>query len=296
MAEKSTAVAEAKEAESRELVAKDFTEGMVVKIKQKEKFGLTFPKDYNYTNELMSAMLILQDTQDMNKKPVLQSCTRASIENALIEMVTDGLSMRKKQCYPVAYAGKLSCQPSVYGATCLARRYGLADINAEVIYEGDKFSYTIKNGKKTIVEHTQEIDNIDNDKIKGAYAVAIMKDGTVKTEVMTIKQIKTAWKQGYGYKENGNGVHQKFTDQMAMKTVKNRLLKAINNTHSGFGKEDDYEEISHEEMLEQDVAYDIEQNANTVDFDEDNIIDVEPTDTADKQSEELPPFMQSEEN
>mgnify|MGYP000621065479 CR=1 FL=1 len=33
-------------------------------------------------------------------------------------------------------------------------------------------------------------------------------------------------------------------------------------------------------MLEQDVAYDIEQNANTVDFDEDNIIDVEPTDTA----------------
>lgn len=291
-----TAVTETKEAESRELVAKDFTEGMVVKIKQKEKFGLTFPKDYNYTNEFMSAMLILQDTVDMNKKPVLQSCTRASIENALIDMVTDGLSMRKKQCYPVAYAGKLSCQPSVYGATCVARRYGLADINAEVVYEGDKFSYTIKNGKKTIVVHTQEIDNIDNDKIKGAYAVAVMKDGTVKTEVMTIKQIKTAWKQGFGYKENGNGVHQKFTDQMAMKTVKNRLLKAISNTHSGFGEEDDYEEVSHEEMLEQDVAYDIEQNANSVDFDEDNIIDVEPTDTADKQSEELPPFMQSEES
>lgn len=261
-----TAVAEAKEAESRELVAKDFTEGMVVKIKQKERFGLTFPKDYNYTNEFMSAMLILQDTVDMNKKPVLQSCTRASIENALIDMVTDGLSMRKKQCYPVAYAGKLSCQPSVYGATCVARRYGLADINAEVVYEGDKFRYTITNGKKTIVEHTQEIDNIDNDKIKGAYAVAVMKDGTVKTEVMTIKQIKTAWKQGFGYKENGNGVHQKFTDQMAMKTVKNRLLKSINNTHSGFGEEDDYEEISHDEMLEQDVVYDIEQNANSEPF------------------------------
>ena len=293
-----TAVAEKKEAESRELVAKDFTEGMVVKIKQKEKFGLTFPKDYNYTNEFMSAMLILQDTVDMNKKPVLQSCTRASIENALIDMVTDGLSMRKKQCYPVAYAGKLSCQPSVYGATCVARRYGLVDINAEVVYEGDKFSYTIRNGKKTIVEHTQEIDNIDNDKIKGAYAVAVMKDGSVKTEVMTIKQIKTAWKQGYGYKENGNGVHQKFTDQMSMKTVKYRLLKSINNTHSGFGEEDDYEEISHEEMLEQDVAYDIEQNANTVDFDESDIIDTTATEATEKQAEDstLPPFMQSEEN
>lgn len=272
-----TAVAETKEAESRELVAKDFTEGMVVKIKQKERFGLTFPKDYNYTNEFMSAMLILQDTVDMNKKPVLQSCTRASIENALIDMVTDGLSMRKKQCYPVAYAGKLSCQPSVYGATCVARRYGLDDINAEVVYEGDKFRYTIMNGKKTIVEHTQEIDNIDNDKIKGAYAVAVMKDGTTKTEVMTIKQIKTAWKQGFGYKENGNGVHQKFTDQMAMKTVKNRLLKSINNTHSGFGDEDDYEEISHDEMLEQDVAYDIEQNANSEPF---VVAESEATDSA----------------
>ena len=272
-----TAVAEKKEAESRELVAKDFTEGMVVKIKQKERFGLTFPKDYNYTNEFMSAMLILQDTVDMNKKPVLQSCTRASIENALIDMVTDGLSMRKKQCYPVAYAGKLSCQPSVYGATCIARRYGLDDINAEVVYEGDKFRYTIMNGKKTIVEHTQEIDNIDNDKIKGAYAVAVMRDGTVKTEIMTIKQIKTAWKQGFGYKENGNGVHQKFTDQMAMKTVKNRLLKSINNTHSGFGEEDDYEEISHDEMLEQDVTYDIEQNANSEPF---VVAESEATDSA----------------
>lgn len=269
-----TQIAKEKETQSKELIAKDFTEGMVIEIKQKEKFGLTFPENYNYTNELMSAMLILQDTVDMNKKPVLQSCSRASIENALINMVTDGLSMRKKQCYPVAYAGKLSCQPSVYGATCVARRYGLLDIEAEVIYEGDTFNYTIVNGKKTITDHIQEIGNIDNDKIKGAYAIAFLKDGTSKVEIMTIGQIKTAWKQGFGYKENGNGVHQKFTDQMAKKTVKNRLLKSINNTYSGFGRDDDYEEISHEEMVEQDVAYDIEQSANSVDFDE-SVVDSE---------------------
>lgn len=269
-----TQIAKEKETQSKELIAKDFTEGMVIEIKQKEKFGLTFPENYNYTNELMSAMLILQDTVDMNKKPVLQSCSRASIENALINMVTDGLSMRKKQCYPVAYAGKLSCQPSVYGATCVARRYGLLDIEAEVIYEGDTFNYTIVNGKKTITEHIQQIGNIDNDKIKGAYAIAFLKDGTSKVEIMTIGQIKTAWKQGFGYKENGNGVHQKFTDQMAKKTVKNRLLKSINNTYSGFGRDDDYEEISHEEMVEQDVAYDIEQSANSVDFDE-SVVDSE---------------------
>lgn len=290
-----TAVAEKKEAESRELVAKDFTEGMVVKIKQKEKFGLTFPKDYNYTNEFMSAMLILQDTVDMNKKPVLQSCTRASIENALVEMVTNGLSMQKKQCYPVAYGGKLQCQKSVYGNTCIARRFGLKDINAAVIYKGDVFKYHKEDAKTIIDCHEQSFENIDNDKITGAYAVAIMDDGEKISEVMTIAQIKQAWKQGYGYKENGNGTHQKFADQMAMKTVKNRLLKYINNSHSG-NENEDYEEISHDEMLEQDVAYDIEQNANTVDFDESDIIGSTATEVTEEQAEDstLPPFMQAE--
>ena len=298
-----TAVAETKEVESRELVAKDFTEGMVVKIKQKEKFGLTFPKDYNYTNEFMSAMLILQDTVDMNKKPVLQSCTRASIENALVEMVTSGLSMQKKQCYPVAYGGKLQCQKSVYGNTCIARRYGLKDITAEVIYEGETFEYEIVNGKKKVITHKQDFENIDNDKVKGAYAIATMDDGSVLTEVMNIKQIKQAWKQGYGYKENGNGTHQKFTDQMAMKTVKNRLLKQINNTYGSFydGNYDNEEELpSYDERMQTDVDYDIEQNANSVDFVEGDIVDdvVENTaaEAAEEQAEDstLPPFMQAE--
>mgnify|MGYP000649374561 FL=1 len=295
-----TAVAEKKEAESRELVAKDFTEGMVVKIKQKEKFGLTFPKDYNYTNEFMSAMLILQDTVDMNKKPVLQSCTRASIENALVEMVTSGLSMQKKQCYPVAYGGKLQCQKSVYGNTCIARRYGLKDITAEVIYEGDTFEYEIINGKKSITTHKQDFENIDNDKVKGAYAIATMDDGSILTEVMNIKQIKQAWKQGYGYKENGNGTHQKFADQMAMKTVKNRLLKQINNTYGSFydGNYDNEEELpSYDERMQADVDYDIGQNANSVDFVEGDVMDDVVEDTATEATEEqtdstLPPFMQ----
>jgi recombination protein RecT len=298
-----TAVAEKKEAESRELVAKDFTEGMVVKIKQKEKFGLTFPKDYNYTNEFMSAMLILQDTVDMNKKPVLQSCTRASIENALVEMVTSGLSMQKKQCYPVAYGGKLQCQKSVYGNTCIARRYGLKDITAEVIYEGDTFEYEIVNGKKKVITHKQDFENIDNDKVKGAYAIATMDDGSVLTEVMNIKQIKQAWKQGYGYKENGNGTHQKFTDQMAMKTVKNRLLKQINNTYGSFydGNYDSDEDIpAYDERMQADVDYEIEQNANSVDFDDADIVEnvevVDAAEVVDEQTEDstLPPFMQAE--
>ena len=291
----------AAENEKRELVAKDFTEGMVMKVREKEKFGLTFPKDYNYTNEFMSAMLILQDTVDSNKKPVLQSCTRASIENALVEMVTSGLSMQRKQCYPVAYGGKLQCQKSVYGNTCIARRYGLKDITAEVIYEGDTFEYEIVNGKKHIVTHKQDFENIDNDKVKGAYAIATMDDGNILTEVMNIKQIKQAWKQGFGYKENGSGTHQKFTDQMAMKTVKNRLLKQINNTYGSFydGNYDSDEDIpTYDERMQADFEYDIANNANSVEFEDADLVadtEVVQGEVVEEQADStLPPFMQAE--
>lgn len=286
------------EIQKRELIAKDFTEGLVVKVREKEKFGLTFPKDYNYTNEFMSAMLILQDTKDSNKKPVLQSCTRASIENALLEMVTSGLSMQKGQCYPIAYGGKLSCQRSVYGNTCLARNYGMKEINAMCIYDGDVFEYHIENAKIVIDTHKQNFANIDNDKIIGAYAVATMTDGTQYTEVMNISQIKQAWKQGFNYRENG-GTHQKFTDQMAMKTVKNRLLKYIIRTYRSFGINDDFEEDmpSHSEIIETDVAYDIAENANTEDFIDGDVVEsdtpeTEETSTAEPEQVEMPDFMQ----
>lgn len=287
------------EVQKRELIAKDFTEGLVVKVREKEKFGLTFPKDYNYTNEFMSAMLILQDTKDSNKKPVLQSCTRASIENALLEMVTAGLSMQKGQCYPIAYGGKLSCQRSVYGNTCLARNYGMKEINAMCIYDGDVFEYHIESAKIVIDTHKQNFANIDIDKIIGAYAVATMNDGTQYTEVMNMSQIKQAWKQGFNYRENG-GTHQKFTDQMAMKTVKNRLLKYIIRTYRSFGINDDFEEDmpSHSAIIEADVAYDTAENANTENFiDEDVVVEsdvaeTEETPTAEPEQVEMPDFMQ----
>ena len=284
------------EVQKRELIAKDFTEGLVIKVQEKEKFGLTFPKDYNYTNEFMSAMLILQDTKDSNKKPVLQSCTRASIENALLEMVTAGLSMQKGQCYPIAYGGKLSCQRSVYGNTCLARNYGMKEINAMCIYDGDIFEYHIENAKIVIDTHKQNFTNIDNDKIVGAYAVATMNDGTQYSEVMNMSQIKQAWKQGFNYKENG-GTHQKFTDQMAMKTVKNRLLKYIIRTYRSFGINDEFEEEmpSHSEMIEATVNYEVSENANSEEFIEADFIETEPneeTATAEPEQIEMPDFMQ----
>lgn len=87
-------------------------------------------------------------------------------------------------------------------------------------------------------------------------------------EVMNMKQIKQSWQQGYGYKE-GSGTHSKFADQMAKKTVINRALKQIINTHGDvFVQEADErtEDIDKAEQLEADVVYEIEANANKEEF------------------------------
>lgn len=246
-----------------------FVDGLVAQLQQKEKFGLTFPKGYNYANELMGAYLILKETQDNNKKCVLESCSQVSIANTLMDMVTMGLSMQKKQCYPVAYGGKLQCQVSVYGNTCVARNYGMKNIDAMCIYEGDEFKYHIENARIVIDSHTQDFMNINTDKIIGAYAIVTMDDGSQYIELMNISMIKQAWKQGFGYKENGSGTHQKFTDQMAMKTVKNRALKYIIRTYGTQMLNDAYDHVEAAETDDRtiiDVEHDIAENANSEPF------------------------------
>ena len=284
-------LAEAGKQQAGLVVNNAFIDGLTAQLKQKQEYGLTFPADYNPTNALMGAYLILKETTDKNGKSVLETCSQASIANSLMDMVTMGLSMQKKQCYPIAYGGKLQCQVSYHGNKAMAHRYGAKTINAEVIYEGDTFQYHIENGVKVLDKHEQDFKNIDLDKIVGAYCIITMVDGSKYMEVMNIQQIKTAWKKGYGYKE-GSGTHKEFTDMMAKKTVTSRACKQIVQQYGDVFAVDGMEkaeELADVDTVAEDVAYDIEQNANTVEFadvvDEPQAVEVEGQQT-------IPEFMQ----
>lgn len=254
------------------LVNNAFIDGLSMQLQEKTKYGLSFPADYNPTNALMGAYLIMKETTDKNGKCILESCSQASIANSLMDMATLGLNASKKQGYFIAYGGKCQFQKSYFGNITLARRNGLKTINAEIIYDGDTFKYHIENGMKVIDVHEQDFMNIDNDKILGAYAVAVMDDGRKVVEVMNINQLKKAWNQRMGgLKEDASSTHMKFKDQMAKKTVINRLCKLIGNTSTdGNISEisDRLDEVADVDMVAEDVAYEIENNANQVDFEE----------------------------
>jgi recombination protein RecT len=192
---------------------------------------LRLPPDYSPENALKAAWLILLETKDSKGQMVLSVCTRESIANSLLKMVILGLNPLKKQCDFIAYGDKLTCNESYFGDISLAKRHGgVFDVIPTVIFEGDTFEYEIKDGHKRITKHIQSIDNIDINKIKGAYATVYFedKDHTPYIEIMTIIQIRQAWLQGAA--KGNSTAHKNFTEEMSAKTVIARACKRFKNT------------------------------------------------------------------
>ena len=195
--------------------------------------GLILPKNYSVENSMKSAWIILQDTLDRNNKPVLEVCTKASVANALLDMVLQGMSVSKNQGYFIAYGDKLEFQRSYFGTVALAKRVNggiKREPVANVIYEGDEFVYAIdpETGLMKVIKHDQKIDNIDDTKIKAAYAITTFEDGRTEVTIMTIDQIRKAWNQGAT--KGQSPAHNNFPAEMCKKTVIGRACKMVINS------------------------------------------------------------------
>ena len=202
-----------------------------------EAGGLQLPKDYSPANALKGAYLHLKELKDKNGKPALEVCKQTSVAESMLKMCLEGLSVLKKQGYFIVYGTDLQWIRSYQGSVALAKRVAnVLSVNAQVVYEGDVFEYAVdaNTGMKKLVKHEQSIGNIDNSKIIGAYAVVLLSDtvggNTSSLEVMTIDEIKAAWRQGAT--KGSSPAHTNFTQEMAKKTVINRACKSYINSSS----------------------------------------------------------------
>lgn len=224
----------------------NISEQVLSRIEQFQKDGsMILPKNYSVENHMKSAWLALQEVEDREHHKALQICTKESIANSLLDMVLQGLSVSKKQGYFIVYGNKLIFQRSYFGTIALAKRAGgiVSEPVANVIYDGDDFQYEIdpKTAKVSIVKHSQKLENIDNAKIKGAYALVMLADGTTQVTIMSMQQIRAAW--GQGATKGNSPAHKNFAEEMAKKTVIGRACKTIINSSDDAwlydGKEDD---------------------------------------------------------
>ena len=196
-----------------------------------KKNQIALPSNYRPENALKSAWLLLQETKTTDKKPVLQECTPASIQNTLFDMVIQGLSPAKKQCYFIPYGQQLQLSRSYMGTIAVTKRLsGIKDVKAHVIYDGDTFEteYDIKTASVVVKAFNPSFSTIDITKIVGVFAVILGEDGPVHTEIMTMAQVRNSWNQGQ--MKGNSGAHKNFTEEMAKKSVINRACKAYWNT------------------------------------------------------------------
>lgn len=241
--------------------------------------GLDIPKNYSIENAVKSAFLILQDTEDRNKKPVLSVCTQASVSNAILKMVAQGMNPAKAQCYFIAYGDKLNYQRSYQGSIALAKRVGnVKEVNANIIYDGDEYATEVNTdtGRRRLLKHDSPFENRDDKKIKGGYAIVLFNDGTSRLEEMTIAEIKASWMMG---QTKGNSpAHSGFAGEMAKKTIINRALKTIINSSSDSDLMDE-DSVSSIEAIGIDSEVKEKANSKSLSFDdgfEDAVMTQEP--------------------
>jgi len=201
------------------------------KVETLKQLGqLVLPSDYHAGNALKSAQLILNDLETKTGKPVLQACSKSSIQSALLSMVVQGFNPLKQHFAFIVRGGKLTLQPEYSGKMARAKREANLDyVKAYTVYDGDDIELEIdlETGLQKMVKCKMNPDNINKEKIKGAFAIGKFLDGKTDTLYMSISQIRDAWMQGDA--KGNSPAHRNFPDQMAEKTVINRFLKRYIN-------------------------------------------------------------------
>lgn len=192
--------------------------------------GLKVPEGYDYQNEIASAMLyIAQNVQNKDKRPALEVCTQDSVMSAIRDMAIQGLSITRKHVYPIVYGNQLRMMESYMGKIYALKNLDPdLEIGANVLYEGDSYDYcTDEIGAYNYITNVRSsLDNRDK-AIIGAYG-SIYRKSTGKRLygcVMTMKEIRQSWSHG-----QTDRVQKEFPQEMAKRTLINRLIKLYLNT------------------------------------------------------------------
>ncbi|EZH67927.1 recombinase [Bacillaceae bacterium JMAK1] len=276
------------------MIKKDTVDVVASKVKEfQEKGELHFPVGYSPENAMKSAWLTLQSTQDKNKKPALDVCTKDSVANSLLEMVVQGLNPAKKQGYFIVYGNQLTFQRSYFGTMAVTKRVsGATEIDATVIYEEDEVDYDMVNGRITNLQHKQKFGNIKKDKIVGAYAVIKLPNDQVYTEVMTIDELRMAWSKAQFWgkdqtKEKAGSTHDEFKQEMAKKTVINRACKRYLNSSDDSSLVMDYFNRNDTAAEEAKHQAELSENANkeVIDFEAEPVTEEESEVVSQSESE-----------
>ena len=241
------------------------------------------PKDFNKARFVQNALALV------NENPNIAKYGQQKIMAGLLKGAYLGLDFYSKECYLVPYGNDLNYQTDYRGAKKLAKKYSIRpikDIYAKLVHEGDLFEEKIIGGEQSFDFKPKPFND---GKIIGAFAVVLYKDGGMAYDTMSLADLENTRKAS---KSSNSPAWKNFTGEMYKKTVLHRLCKHIeldfenptqqNMFLSGMEIETDQQKIAENEIAE---------NANSVDFPEDVVVESKVVEESDGQVT-MPEFMQ----
>ena len=197
---------------------------------------LNLPANYSAGNALKQFQLKVQDDEK------LMGCTQASLAKAMLDMCVLGLNISKTQCYCIPFGNKAQLSVSYLGKVAIAKRIDptIETITGRVVKEGEEFDFDdTDDGYSIIKKHKRTLASMKSKNIEAAYATIVYNDGKPnKSLIMTFDRIKESWKMSTAKPIDNEGnvkagsTHDKFMDDMAVKTVIAAICKPIISTSS----------------------------------------------------------------
>lgn len=217
-------------------IQKDISDAVMAKINDMTTCGeLSLPQDYNAGNALKSAMLKIMDIKDKNERKAIEVCKKSSISNALLNMVVQGLSPERTQCYFIAYGDELRLQRSYFGTVAALKRAvpEVRKVVCELAHQDDviRWAWTEEGERFAMSIDTDPLTNRDKPFSVG-FCNIYGKDGKLLgSTVMTWSEIRTSWAQSRNYKPSDpKSVHNLFPEEMAKRTLISRACKLLLNS------------------------------------------------------------------
>jgi recombination protein RecT len=189
-------------------------------VKMESEFSSALPPQIPVEKFIRTTMTAVQ----MN--PELLQADRRSLLGTAMKAAQDGLLLDGREAAPVIFrtkeGPKVQYMPMVGGILKKIRNSGeLLSIAAHVVYDQDKFEYTL--GDDENITHTPFLGQ-DRGKPIAAYAIAKTKDGAIYREVMSVADVE---KVRAASRAGKFGPWADWWDEMAKKTVIRRLAKRL---------------------------------------------------------------------
>lgn len=181
------------------------------------QFQAALPKHVTVEKFTRVAMTAIQNSPD------LANVDRASLFGAIVRLAQDGLLPDGREAAIVKFGNKAQAMPMIAGILKKVRQSGdVAKVSAQVVYEADEFVWHL--GFDEDVTHNPPALDKPRGKAIGAYATAVLKDGSRLLEVMNFDEIEQVRKVS---RASGNGPWVQWWGEMARKTVMRRLSKRL---------------------------------------------------------------------